>query len=84
MGLRKVAHLRETSVQKKKYGGKCSKQNNITICSVMIELAQETQIMQRERQSKSGRDREREREGGGGIQGQELGCSSSPYNYQSF
>lgn len=51
---------------------------------MIIELAQETQIMQRERQIKSGRDREREREGGGGIQGQELGCSSSPYNYQSF
>ena len=43
-----------------------------------------TNNAKRERQTKSGREREREREGGGGIQGQELGCSSSPYNYQSF
>lgn len=62
MGLRKVAHLRETSVQKKKYGGKCSKQNNITICSVMIELAQETQIMQRERDRSRAEETERERQ----------------------
>lgn len=51
---------------------------------MIIELAQETQIMQRERDRLRAEEREREREGGGGIQGQELGCSSSPYNYQSF
>ena len=68
----------------KKYGGKCSKQNSLTICSVITELTQETQIMQRERDRSRVEEREREREGGGGIQGQELGCSSSPYNYLSF
>ena len=45
----------------KKYGGKCSKQNSITICSVITELTQETQIMQRERDRSRAEEKERER-----------------------
>lgn len=70
MGLRKVAHLRETSVQKNMVANAAS-QITLPFVQGQLNSPQETQIMQRERDRSRAEEREREKEKVGvGIQGQ--------------